>query len=181
MAPLDPPTLDPPEAVEPGDQCDAALGGELTLAELGAWRGFLRVHTALAKVLDAELAEEHELPLSSYEVLITLQAAPGKRCRMAELADRVLLSRSGMTRLVDRLEREGLLERDTCTSDGRGCYAVLTPAGEEVLARARPTHLAGVRERFLRHFEPDELATLATWWERLLPGAAGHADLSRSD
>ena len=71
---------------------------------------------------------------------------------MAELADSVLLSRSGVTRLVDRLEREGLIVRDTCTSDGRGCFAVLTDEGEEMLSRARPTHLAGVRERFLRHF-----------------------------
>jgi DNA-binding MarR family transcriptional regulator len=154
--------------------------GELTPAELGAWRGFLRVHAALAKALDAELAAEHDLPLSSYEVLITLRAAPGRRCRMAELADRVLLSRSGMTRLVDRLEREGLLVRDTCTSDGRGCYAVLTDAGEEVLARARPTHLAGVRERFLRHFSDDELATLASWWERVLPGAANGGEPQRA-
>src|ERR671931_2356436 len=130
---------------------------ELSPAELGAWRGLLRVHSALAKALDAELTAEHDLPLSSYEVLITLQAAPGRRCRMAELADRVLLSRSGMTRLVDRLEREGLLERSTCSSDGRGCYAVLTDAGEQLLANARPTHLHGVRERFLRHFEGTEL------------------------
>src|ERR687885_1351029 len=111
----------------------AVLGDELTPSELGAWRGLLRVHSALAKALDAELAAEHDLPLSSYEVLITLQAAPGKRCRMAELADRVLLSRSGMTRLVDRLERDGLLVRDTCSDDGRGCFAVLTEAGEELL------------------------------------------------
>jgi DNA-binding MarR family transcriptional regulator len=149
---------------------------ELTPAELGAWRGLLRVHAALEKALDAELAAEHQLPLSSYEVLITLRAAPGRRCRMAELADRVLLSRSGMTRLVDRLEREGLLERDTCTSDGRGCFAVLTDAGDQLLTRARPTHLAGVRDRFLRHFSGDELTTLASWWERLLPGAAEGAE-----
>ena len=76
---------------------------------------------------------------------------------MAELADSVLLSRSGVTRLVDRLEREGLLVRDTCDDDGRGLYAVLTRKGEELLERARPTHLAGVRERFLRHFSEAEL------------------------
>jgi DNA-binding MarR family transcriptional regulator len=163
------------------DVCDTATGGELTLAELGAWRGFLRVHAALAKQLDAQLAAEHDLPLSSYEVLITLQAAPDRRCRMAELADRVLLSRSGTTRLVDRLEREGLLERDNCTSDGRGTFAVLTDAGADLLARARPTHLQDVRERFLSRFEPDELATLALWWERVIPGAAGGTDLSRTD
>ena len=151
---------------------------ELTPEELGAWRGLLRVHSALVKALDAELLAEHDLPLTSYEVLINLQAAPGRRRRMAELADSVLLSRSGMTRLVDRLERDGLLERDTCTSDGRGTYAVLTEKGEALLARARRTHLDGVRERFLRHFSTDELQALGERWERVLPGAA---DLSRQD
>jgi DNA-binding MarR family transcriptional regulator len=167
--------------IAPGAQSAAALRDDLAPAELAAWRGLLRVHVALGKLLDAELSRAHDLPLSSYEVLITLQAAPGKRCRMAELADRVLLSRSGMTRLVDRLEREGLLVRDTCTSDGRGCFAVLTEAGEDLLARARPTHLAGVRDRFLRHFSQAELAEMAGWWERVLPGASSSADLSRSD
>ena len=145
---------------------------ELSAAELGAWRGMLRVHAALVRELDAELEAAHDLPLTSYDVLIYLRGAPDKRLRMAELADSVLLSRSGVTRLVDRLEREGLIARDTCTSDGRGCFAVLTDEGEELLARARPTHLAGVRERFLRHYSEDELRTLAGFWERVKPGAA---------
>lgn len=145
---------------------------ELTDAELGAWRGMLRVHAALAKALDAELEATHGLPLTSYEVLITLAAAPGRRLRMAELADRVLLSRSGMTRLCDRLERDGLIERTSCDSDGRGLFAVLTDAGAELLTYARPAHLDGVRERFLRHFEERELRVMAGWWERVLPGAA---------
>ena len=97
---------------------------------------------------------------------------------MAELADSVLLSRSGVTRLVDRLERDGLIVRDACESDGRGLFAVLTDEGEEMLARARPTHLAGVRERFLRHFSETELQTLAGYWERVRPGAA---DLIETD
>ena len=146
---------------------------ELSPDELGAWRGLLRVHSALVKALDAELLSAHELPLTSYEVLINLQAAPGRRRRMAELAEGVLLSRSGMTRLVDRLERDGLIMRDACVHDGRGMFAVLTEKGEACLAEARRTHLDGVRERFLRHFEPDELRTLAELWNRLLPGAAG--------
>lgn len=150
---------------------------ELTAPELGAWRGLLRVHSALVKALDAELLAAHGLPLTSYEVLINLQAAPGRRRRMAELADGVLLSRSGTTRLVDRLERDGLLERDTCDSDGRGCFAVLTDRGEDLLAQARATHLEGVRERFLRHFSPGELEQMARWWDRALPGAAAVADL----
>jgi DNA-binding MarR family transcriptional regulator len=146
---------------------------ELAPEELGAWRGLLRVHSALVKALDAELLAAHELPLTSYEVLINLQAAPGRRRRMAELADGVLLSRSGMTRLVDRLERDGLITRDACVHDGRGTFAVLTEKGDACLAEARRTHLDGVRERFLRHFEADELRTLAELWNRVLPGAAG--------
>jgi DNA-binding MarR family transcriptional regulator len=149
---------------------------ELTPVELGAWRGMLRVHSALVRELDAELEAAHELPLSSYDVLIYLQAAPRKRLRMAELADSVLLSRSGLTRLVDRLVREGLIVRDSCESDGRGSFAVLTDAGEELLSRARPTHLAGVRERFLRHFSEEELRTLARLWEKVLPGSADLID-----
>ena len=154
---------------------------ELSPEELGAWRGMLRVHSALVKALDAELLAVHGLPLTSYEVLINLQAAPDRRRRMAELADGVLLSRSGTTRLVDRLERDGLLVRDACDSDGRGCFAVLTDRGDEVLGKARATHLEGVRERFLRHFEPDELEQMARWWDRVLPGASALADLSRTD
>ena len=144
---------------------------ELSAAELSAWRGFLRVHSALAKRLDAQLESAHNLPLTSYEVLITLQAAPDHRLRMAELADRALLSRSGMTRLVDRLERDGLLIRDTCESDARGCFAVLTDAGGELLAKARATHLDGVRDAFLQHLGPEDMERLAGVWERVLPGS----------
>src|SRR5919107_5317079 len=141
---------------------------ELAPAELAAWRGMLKVHSALVKALDAELEAAHNLPLSSYEVLIFLRVAPDKRLRMAGLADRTLLSRSGMTRLVDRLERDGLLRRDTCSSDARGCFAVLTERGEEVLREARPTHLSGVRDRFLAHFDEEQLGVLAAGWSRIL-------------
>ena len=144
---------------------------DLSAAELGAWRGLLRVHTALVKALDAELAAAHNLPLSSYEVLINLQAAPDRRLRMADLAERALLSRSGMTRLVDRLEKQGLLARDHCVSDARGCFAVLTEAGEAWLAKARPTHLDGVRQRFLAHLAAEDLGRLGELWERVLPGS----------
>jgi DNA-binding MarR family transcriptional regulator len=158
-------------SVTAGSQARSA-SNELTPAELAAWRGLLRVHTALVRALDAELDEAHALPLTHYDVLIYLRSAPRRRLRMAELADSVLLSRSGVTRLVDRLERDGLLVRDTCDSDGRGCFAVLTDKGAELLARARPTHLGGVRERFLRHFSEEELEMLADCWNRVLPGAA---------
>jgi len=144
---------------------------ELAPEELGAWRGLLRVHAALVKALDDELEAGYGLPLSSYEVLIHLRESPDRRLRMAELAERALLSRSGMTRLVDRLERDGLLARDKCEKDARGCFAVLTSEGEAFLERVRPTHLDGVRERFLRHFSAEELETLGGFWDRVVPGA----------
>lgn len=142
---------------------------ELSASELAAWRGLLRVHAALFKALDAGLESAHGLPLSSYEVLMLLRSAPGRRMRMADLAGRVLLSRSGMTRLVDRLEREGLIAREQCTDDARGCYAVLSPRGQGILEEARPTHLAGIRARFLSHFSPAELELLGECWERVVP------------
>jgi DNA-binding MarR family transcriptional regulator len=143
----------------------------LTEDELASWRGFLRVHAALARELDAELIAGHNLPLSSYEVLLTVGDAPGERMRMSEIADSVLLSRSGVTRLVDRLERDGLVERIPCEDDARGQYAVLTARGRAVFDAARATHLAGVRRRFLGQFDSGELRRMAGYWERLVPGA----------
>ena len=144
---------------------------ELSPRELGAWRGFLRVHAALIRELDAELEREHGLPLTSYEVLLFLANAPGKRLRMSELADSVLLSRSGLTRLVDRLEGAGLLAREACPSDARGSFAVLTDAGTKAFRRAQATHLAGVRARFLDRLSAVDQERLEALWERLLEGS----------
>src|SRR3954470_17127219 len=113
----------------------------LSAQELRAWRGLLRVHASLVKALDAELESEHRLAVTTYEVLMYLADSPEGQMRMHDLASRVLLSRSGLTRLVDRLERDGLLERKTCESDARGAFAVLTPRGREKLTAARRTHL----------------------------------------
>jgi DNA-binding MarR family transcriptional regulator len=147
--------------------------GTLDTLELDAWRGLLRVHAGLIKELDAELEREHGLPLSSYEVLLHLDNAPDRRLRMSELADSVLLSRSGLTRLVDRLERDGLIERASCPSDARGSFAVLTPRGRAALRRAAPTHIAGIRDRFLSAFSESELRWLTAFWERVLPRLSG--------
>jgi len=83
----------------------------------------------------------------------------------------VLLSASGVSRLVDRLERDGLVRRERCSEDGRGYWAVLTTRGERTFREARATHLAGVRRLFLRHFAGDDLTRLADYWERVAPGA----------
>lgn len=148
-----------------------SVAGSLSASELAAWRGMLRTYAAVMGDLDQELQDAHGLPLSSYEVLLALHEAPEGCVRMSDLADRVLLSRSGLTRLADRLERDGLIARQPCPSDARGSNATLTDAGRERFAAARDTHLAGVRTRFLEHFEESELDTLGTYWERLLPGA----------
>jgi DNA-binding MarR family transcriptional regulator len=144
----------------------------LTLGELRAWRGLLRAHACLAKRLDAELEQAHGLPMTSYEVLYHLDEANGGRMRMCELAEQAQLSRSGLTRLVDRLEREGLLERCSCEHDARGSYACLTNAGRERLEAARGTHLAVVREHFFSRFSEVELSLLADMWERIAPCSA---------
>jgi DNA-binding MarR family transcriptional regulator len=132
----------------------------------------LRVHSSLTKALDAELVSAHGLPLSSYEVLLFLADAPDGRLRMSELADGVLLSRSGLTRLVDRMEGEGLLRRERCADDARGYNAAITPKGRKLFQHARRTHLDGVRELFLRHLSSDDLRSLADLWEKVAPGAA---------
>jgi DNA-binding MarR family transcriptional regulator len=143
---------------------------QLDKEELAAWRGMLRVHAALTRALDAELMERHGLPLNSYEVLLFLAQAPGGRMRMSELADSVLLSRSGLTRLVDRLERDGLLERERCEEDARGYFAAITDRGRVLFDEARRTHLAGVRERFVDRLSRDDLRTLGELWEKVAPG-----------
>jgi DNA-binding MarR family transcriptional regulator len=152
---------------------DSASGELLTERELRAWRGLLRAHAALVKSLDAELERVHGLPLISYEVLLFLANAEEGRMRMCDLASTVLLSRSGLTRLVDRLAREGLLERVACEDDARGAFAKLTPAGRAMVTEAGATHRAGVRALFLGHFDSAEQEQLGEFWDRVLPGAVG--------
>ena len=140
---------------------------ELDTLELDAWRGMLRVHGEIVAQLDAELEREHGLPLSSYEVLIYLAGAPAGRLRMGELAASMLVSRSGLTRLVDRLERDGLVTRERCEDDARGYFAVITAEGRRRVAAARPTHLDGVRRHFLSRLTKADLRALAAAWQHL--------------
>ena len=136
--------------------------------ELRAWRGMLQVHAAVTRSLDAQMHAEHGLSVSAYEVLMFLADAPGQQLRMAEIADRVLLSRSGLTRLVDRLVAHGLVVRNACADDGRGSFAELTEAGRQKLEAARRTHLAGVREFFLERLTQDDQRALGDAWDRVL-------------
>lgn len=131
---------------------------------LAAWRSFLRGHARVVSELERELQAEHGMALTDYDVLVQLAATDGRRLRMSELADRLLLSRSGATRLIDRLVATGLVERVMCDTDRRGQWASLTESGVGRLRTASPTHLRGVAQHFLDRFSGDELAVL----ERLL-------------
>ena len=130
-----------------------AEGGE-------AWIGFLRSHAVLLRLLDTELRREAHLPLADFDVLIQLALANEGALRMTDLARRTLVSRSGMTRRVAQLERDGLVTRCSATGDGRSVRASLTPMGEEVLRRAVPVHTRGIERHFLRKLTPTQLAEL---------------------
>ncbi len=135
---------------------------------VGVWRTFLRAHASVTSRLESEL-NEAGLPLGWYDVLLQLVEAPHRRLRMADLADQVLLSRSGLTRLVDRLQKEGYVTREPSTVDARGTYTVLTRAGFDALRHATPVHLTGVRDHFLRLYTDDELRELGSLFSRLDP------------
>ena len=139
----------------------------LTDLEMAAWRAFLEAHRRVVDVLEAELREDESLPLSWYDVLVQLSESPTRSLRMQELADAVLLSKSGLTRLIDRMQSEGLVERRPCEDDGRGIEAVLTEQGMDRLRGAAPTHVAGVRAHFADLLRPGEAAVLAQALSRI--------------
>jgi DNA-binding MarR family transcriptional regulator len=127
---------------------------------VATWRRFLEVHARLERLLDEDLRAEHDLSLAEYDALLQLAEAPGRRLRMHQLADRVLLSRSGVTRLIDRLVIDGSVERDPCLTDARGAEAVLTPAGLDRLRNASGTHLRGIAEHFVEVIGDEDLAAV---------------------
>ncbi|HEX2315023.1 MAG TPA: MarR family transcriptional regulator [Thermomonospora sp.] len=143
----------------------------VTSAELEVWRTLLRAQARISRRVQADLLEGHDLALVSYDVLTQLGEAPGGRLRMNDLADRVLLSRSGLTRLVDRLQRDGLVRRESCASDARGLFAVLTPKGRARLAEATPTYRRAVRECVLGRLGPEELDRFGDLLSRLADDA----------
>lgn len=150
-------------------QGSRTIASSLTPTELAAWRGLLRMHARLVRELDMALQSRDGITLSEYEVLIYLADAPDGRMRMTELASALVVTQSGVTRIVDRLARDGLVGRERCEEDRRGWYAAITDAGRALLERARPAHRDDVRERFLRHFSPAELELLGGFWERTEP------------
>jgi DNA-binding MarR family transcriptional regulator len=138
--------------------------------ELEAWRGFLLSHAAIRRTLEADLIAQHGLTARDYEVLLFLSQEENRMLPMSALAERTMLTRSGVTRLVDGLTKVGLIERKSCEADARISYAQLTDAGYERLREAGRTHVEGIRNAFLSHFSGDEVAKLAELLGRL-PGA----------
>lgn len=136
-------------------------------ATLAVWVGLLRLHAGATRQVSAELVGEHGLTLNDFEVLLQLSRADGGRLRRVDLVDRVLLTPSGITRLLEGLEQAGLVERVECPSDRRVVWAVLTPAGRERVDAASESHAVAVRTLFEDRLEEDELATLAALLERL--------------
>jgi DNA-binding MarR family transcriptional regulator len=144
----------------------ASPAGDLGLA---TWRTFLQAHATVIRRLEADLEADGQLSLADLDVLIQLAGAEGHRLRMSELADHVLLSRSGMTRRIDRLEAAGLVQRHECAADRRGAFAGITADGLERLQRARPTHLRGIQEHFVARLSPEDLVSLRDALIKVIP------------
>jgi len=135
--------------------------------ERQAWANFLRAHSAVTRQFNAELRETHGLTLSDFDVLAQLARAPEGALKRVELSERVLLTPSGITRLLNGLERAGYVRAGKCETDARITYAILTDEGREKLREASRTHLASVRALLSERFEKDELETLASLLGRL--------------
>ncbi len=154
-------------ATDDGGRARPGGGGEprtgvpaLRPEQTAHWRSFLRAHAFVMRRLEAELLQAGQPPLAMYDVMVQLVEAPGRRLRMTDLADAVLLSRSGLTRLVDRMSAEGYVEREPSPGDARGVNAVLTDAGLAALRTASRTHLRGIAEHVVAPLTDDELAAL---------------------
>ncbi|MCW2949116.1 MAG: transcriptional regulator, MarR family [Thermoleophilia bacterium] len=146
---------------------------------LDAWQRLLRAHGVIARVLDAEMQAAHGITLSDYDVLVNLRDADD--ClKMSELSRRALLTRSGMTRLVQGLERHGYVSRSACNNDARVSYAGITAAGRQLLTSARVTHHQGIRRVFADHLSEAEIAAFANTLAKI-PGVVDMSSCPSAD
>jgi DNA-binding MarR family transcriptional regulator len=143
------------------------VGTDLNATELRAWQALLHTHHDVMRQLDAELREEHGLSMSAYDVLLRLTRAPDHSLRMTDLAERVMVSPSGLTRTVDRLVSRGLVERDRFDGDARVMLARLTDLGRQLLRRAAKTHLRGIRQHFTGRLSETQLRNVASALEAI--------------
>jgi len=133
---------------------------KVTEQELNAWRLFIKTHALVIEKIEQDLAEQKRVPLTTYDVLIELFEAPDRKLRFGELKEKVILSKSGLTRLVDRMEREGLIRREKSEEDRRGAYAVLTDEGEQALRKAWPVYAKGIKTYFASPLSESQLLSL---------------------
>ena len=135
-----------------------------------AWRSFLECHSAVIKALESELTEDQGLSLTWYDVLIHLSEASESRLQHQALAGSLLLSRSGVTRLVDRMAKAGLVRREASPEDRRASYVVMTPQGRYALDRASAGHVRGIVQHFTRYLDSEDASALQKFFSRVLQG-----------
>ncbi len=145
---------------------------------LAAWQAFLQTHSGVLKTLEREMEGEQRLPLTWYDVLAWLSHAPKGQLRMQTLANSVVLSRSGITRLVDRMILAGLVKRQSCPSDRRGWYAIITAKGRDAFESARPGHLRGIQEHFLNYLSDEDIQALRSALSKILEGEPTYSRLT---
>ena len=147
-------------------------------AHLVAWRAFLSAHAKVIRLLEEEMGREQGLPLSWFDVLAHLEGATEGRLRMQELASSLVISRSGLTRLFDRIAGAGLVAREACAEDRRGTYAVITPQGRSVLKRVVPGHFRAVDEHFSRHLSDGDARAISRALAKVLGASPGDEQVS---
>lgn len=143
---------------------------KVTDSELAAWRSFLKTHAQIIEFIERDLAEERRVPLTSYDVLIVLFEAPDRKLRLGELTKKLVLTKSGLTRMADRLEKEGLIVRIKSEQDRRGAFAVLTSAGEEQLRKAWPIYARGIKQYFTAGVSEEDLLHLKNTLDAIQEG-----------
>lgn len=154
------------------------MSHRLSSEHLAAWRAFLIAHSALLDTLERQHQQEGLVPLTWYDVLVTLSEAADGSLRMHELAGRVLISRSGLTRLVDRMEQAELVRRDICPTDRRGSFATVTDKGRAELKRSWPVHARLIQEYFARHISSAEAEVLTAIFSRMITAKEVEPDLA---
>ncbi|MBM3935020.1 MAG: MarR family transcriptional regulator [SAR202 cluster bacterium] len=151
-----------------------------TDTKLEAWKTLLQTHSRVVRTLEEEMDRDQGLPLTWYEILGHLRAAPESRLRMQTLAESILLSRSGLTRLFDRMEEAGLVLRAPCAEDRRGTWATLTEKGKEVYSKASPGHISGIQQHFSRHISDDDASAIIEAFSKILD-VEGRGELECGD
>lgn len=144
------------------------MAKQLDQQQLKLWVAYLGAHAAVVRALEQGMDQDVGLPLTWYDVLVQLSMAPEGRLRLGDLAQSVILTRSGITRLLDRMDAAGLVRREPAPGDRRGYFAVLTREGQEMLERAAPGHSQRAWDSFIQHIKPEEFPTLQAVFDRVL-------------